>query len=59
MKDKPTGKRTVQSGPLKPAVAREIDENLRKVYQETLTEPVPDRFQQLLAALREKEGKGT
>ncbi len=58
MQKKPTGDRTVHGGPLKPAVAHEIDENLKRVYQETLSEPVPDRFQQLLAALREKEGGG-
>ncbi|WP_309663729.1 NepR family anti-sigma factor [Tabrizicola sp.] len=38
-------------------VTREIDENLRRVYQAALTEEVPDRFTQLLAQLREKEGK--
>jgi len=37
------------------ALAREIDENLRKVYAEKLKEEVPDRFAQLLLQLREKE----
>jgi hypothetical protein len=40
-----------------PAVAREIDENLKRVYSATLSEDVPDRFAQLLAQLREKEKK--
>lgn len=39
------------------AMAREIEENLRIVYQASLTEDIPDRFLQLLAELRKKEGK--
>lgn len=39
------------------AVAQEIEENLKRVYQATLTEEVPDRFLQLLAQLRDKEKK--
>jgi hypothetical protein len=39
------------------SIAREIEENLKRVYQASLTEAVPDRFTQLLAQLREKEGK--
>ena len=39
------------------AVAQQIEENLKLVYQASLAEPVPDRFVQLLAQLREKEGK--
>lgn len=38
-------------------VMREIDENLKRVYQAALSQEVPDRFTQLLAQLREKEGK--
>lgn len=34
----------------------QIDENLRKVYQEALEEKLPDRFAELLDALRRKEG---
>lgn len=44
--------------PVKPAGATDrlalrtqIDENLRRVYDEVLTEAVPDRFLQLLAQL--------
>jgi hypothetical protein len=41
------------------ALSREIDENLRRVYRESLDEPVPDRFAALLEALKAKEsGKG-
>lgn len=32
-----------------------INENLRKVYEETLEETVPDRFRLLLDELRRKE----
>lgn len=39
------------------AVTREIDENLKRVYQEALIAEVPDRFAKLLAQLREKESK--
>lgn len=34
---------------------REIDENLKRVYDEALKEEIPDRFKQLLAQLKEKE----
>lgn len=39
------------------AVTRQIDENLKLVYQEALNGEVPDRFTKLLAQLREKERK--
>jgi hypothetical protein len=39
------------------SVTREIDENLKRVYQAALTDEVPDRFTKLLAQLREKEQK--
>jgi hypothetical protein len=45
--------------PLGSSLAREIDANLKRVYQETLDEGVPDRFAQLLAALRAKETGGS
>lgn len=35
----------------------QIDENLKKVFQETLDEEVPDRFRDLLERLRQKESK--
>jgi hypothetical protein len=34
---------------------RQIDENLRRVYQEALDEAVPDRFKELLAKLKEQD----
>jgi hypothetical protein len=39
------------------ALAREIEENLKRVYNASLTEDVPDRFLQLLAELKKREEK--
>lgn len=33
-------------------LSREIDTNLRKVYENVLNEEVPDRFKELLSQLR-------
>lgn len=33
----------------------QIDENLKRVYQEALSEEVPDRFKELLAQLKAKD----
>lgn len=35
-----------------PLIAREIDANLRKVYENVLKEEVPERFKELLSQLR-------
>ncbi len=35
-----------------PTLSREIDTNLRKVYENVLNEEVPDRFKELLSQLR-------
>lgn len=40
-----------------PRLRAQIDENLKRVYDEALEAEVPDRFKLLLAQLREKEGK--
>ena len=34
-----------------------IDENLRRVFQETVSEEVPDRFKDLLAQLKQQDSK--
>ena len=34
---------------------RQIDENLRRVYQEAANQEVPDRFQKLLERLKEQD----
>lgn len=40
------------------AIKTQIDENLKRVYNEALNEDVPDRFKELLAKLRaNEEGK--
>ncbi|WP_248633063.1 NepR family anti-sigma factor [Cereibacter changlensis] len=35
----------------------QIDENLKRVYEEALVQELPDRFAQLLEQLRQKEEK--
>ena len=40
-------------------VRRHIDENLRRIYDETLNEELPDRLTQLLEQLRKKAGART
>ncbi len=41
--------------PKKPQAERDIDENLRRVYQRVVEEEVPDRFTHLLEQLRQQE----
>lgn len=36
---------------------RIIDENLKKVFNETLDEGIPDRFKDLLTQLKQQEAK--
>ena len=36
---------------------QQIDENLKRVYEEALVQELPDRFTQLLEQLRQKEEK--
>ncbi|MGB8623688.1 MAG: NepR family anti-sigma factor [Paracoccaceae bacterium] len=35
---------------------RQIDENLRRVYQSNLEEEIPDRFKELLERLKKQDG---
>lgn len=37
-------------------VKREIDENIKRIYQQVLEEELPDRFKALLAKLRQQPG---
>ena len=39
----------------KMAVEKQIDENLRRVYEQDVTEQIPDRFLALLDKLREQK----
>lgn len=47
------------SGKSKSPVSRQIDENLKRIYDETLNEAVPDRFADLLNKLRQKIESGS
>ncbi|KFE35247.1 NepR family anti-sigma factor [Thioclava atlantica] len=40
----------------KASIREQINENLKRVYEQALQEEVPDRFKELLAQLKEKEG---
>lgn len=37
------------------AIEKQIDENLKRVYEQDATDKVPDRFLELLDKLREQE----
>lgn len=39
----------------KAAIEKQIDENLRRVYEQDTTQQIPDKFLQLLDKLREQE----
>lgn len=39
----------------KTILRQQIDENLRKVYEQVVKEDVPDRFQDLLRRLKDKD----
>lgn len=43
----------------KSPVSQQIDENLKRIYEQTLNEEVPDRFAELLSKLRQKSGSDT
>lgn len=40
----------------KSSARQQIDNNLKRIYDETLKEEVPDRFADLLARLRQQSG---
>ena len=42
----------------KSSIRRQIDENLRRVYQETLPQDMPDRLADLLARLQAQREDG-
>lgn len=42
----------------KPAIYTQIDQNLKRVYDEALEQELPDRFAELLSQLREKAQGG-
>lgn len=40
-----------------PGGGDQINDNLRRVYDDVLNDGIPDRFEELLRKLREQEGK--
>lgn len=47
-----------EDAPKRQAIREQIDENLKRVYTAALNEELPDRFRDLLAQLKGKEGPG-
>jgi hypothetical protein len=45
----------MRTGKKNPNVDQQIDENLRRVYNDALNEDVPDRFTDLIRQLKESE----
>ncbi|GGL69210.1 hypothetical protein GCM10011392_24570 [Wenxinia marina] len=43
--------------PSKSTIRRQINDNLRRVYEDALNEEIPDKFKDLLDKLRDKEGR--
>lgn len=43
------------NNPTKSRLKQQIDENLKRVYDDALNQEVPDRFKLLLEALKNKE----
>lgn len=54
--DNPNRKRPT-AGEVSQAVEKQIDENLKRLYQQSLEEDLPDTLKALVARLRD-EGKG-
>lgn len=48
-----------EDAPKRQAIREQIDENLKRVYTAALNEELPDRFRDLLAQLKGKEGTGS
>ncbi len=42
----------------KSSVEQQIDENLKRVYDDAMKDELPDRFMDLIAQLKAKEGIG-
>lgn len=51
-------KATDEMSPQRRSMRNQIDENLKRVYSDALTEEIPDRFLQLLAQLKDKGTSG-
>lgn len=51
------GKNQTRKSEVGPEVARQIDENLKRLYANGASEALPDTLTQLLDALRQKESR--
>lgn len=47
----------MKDGRTKAMLQAQIDENLKRVYQEAIDPDIPDRFKQLLEQLKQKEAE--
>ena len=45
-----------QKPKITPSMQKQIDDNLKRVYADTASEPLPDKFLALLSALKASEG---
>lgn len=48
---------TIQKNGDKSRITEQIDENLRRVYQEALDQEIPERFRELLKKLQNREAE--
>jgi hypothetical protein len=48
-----------EDGASRRAIRKQIDENLKRVYRDSLSEELPDRFRDLLAQLKSKDDAGS
>lgn len=55
--DKPADPKSKPVDPESATKRDAIEENLKRVYDETLNEPLPDRFTALLDKLKSEKGK--
>jgi len=49
--------RTDGAAPDRTAIDQQIDDNLRRIYQQALEEEIPDHLKQLLERLREQDAR--
>ncbi len=49
---------TMTQGNAKARLKEQIDQNLKRVYDDVLNEDIPDRFKDLLEQLRQKDKQG-
>ena len=57
--DRSTAKTRAARDPSSSTLNRQIDDNLKRAFDATVNEELPDRFMNLIAQLREKDGTGS